>query len=288
MTFMESQNRRLNFFLNQNQICMKQKMKFLALSLAVFFISVAAIAQNPFGEVNFVKVKPGMNESYLIDMKTTKKINNGLKANKAISSWQLYRRVYPRGSEMDFDYVTFQVYPSAKEMEARKDWITLNPIMKEMSAKETIDYLSSLGNVRTVVQTELYDYKMGVGAAAKPGDFVQLNLINANPGSNDAVEKMWESLKPVIEECIKAGKIKGYNVWKRTYVTNMGYKNDYTVSFSFSSLEQALAWASGKTGMAEEFKKVYPKEDFAAFGPKLNTLRVVIAQELWELVDVTD
>jgi hypothetical protein len=267
---------------------MKQTIKFLALSLAVFFISLSAMAQNPFGEIGFVKVKPGMNESFLIDMKTSKKINNGLKANKTISSWQLYRRVYPRGSEMEFDYATFQVYPSAKEMESRKDWIPWNAPMKELSAKEIIDYFTSLGNVRTVVQTELYDYKMGVGATGKPGDFVQLNLINANPGSNDAVEKMWESLKPVYEECIKAGKLKGYNVWKRTYVTNQGYANDYTVSFSFSSLEQALAWASGKTGIAEEYKKIYPKEDFAAFGPKLNSLRVVVAQELWELVDVTD
>lgn len=267
---------------------MKQTMKFLAFSLAVFFISLSALAQNPYGEVSFIKVKPGMNESYLIDMKTSKKINNGLKANKTISSWQLYRRVYPRGSEMEFDYATFQVYPSAKEMESRKDWLPWNAPMKELSAKEIIDYFTSLGNVRTTVQTELYDFKMGVGSPGKPGDFVQLNLVNANPGSNDAVEKMWESLKPVIEECIKAGKLKGYNVWKRTYVTNKGYANDYTVSFSFSSMEQALSWASGKTGMAEEFKKIYPKEDFAAFGPKLNSLRVTVAQELWELVDVTD
>lgn len=267
---------------------MKQTMKFLALSLAVFFISFAAIAQNPFGEVNFIKVKPNMGESFLIDMKTSKKINNGLKANKTISSWQLYRRVYPRGSEMEFDYATLQVYPSAKEMESRKDWAPWNAPMKELSAKEIIDYFTSLGNVRTVVQTELYTYKIGVGSAAKTGDFVQLNLVNANPGSNSEVEKMWESLKPVIEECIKAGKLKGYNVWKRTYNTNAGNVSDYTVSFSFSSLEQALAWASGKTGMAEEYKKIYPKEDFAAYGAKLTTLRVIVGQELWELVDVTD
>lgn len=267
---------------------MKQTMKFLVLSITVFFISLAAFAQNPFGEVSFIKVKPNMSESFLIDMKTTKKINNGLKASKTISSWQLYRRVYPRGSEMTFDYATLQVFPGAKEMESRKDWMPWNPVMKELSAKEIIDYFTSLGNVRTIVQTELYTYKIGVGAAAKPGDFVQLNLVNANPGSNDAVEKMWESLVPVIEECIKAGKLKGYNIWKRTYVTNAGYTNDYTVSFTFSSMEQALAWASGKTGMAEEYKKIYPKEDFAAYGPRLNSLRVIVATELWELVDVTD
>jgi hypothetical protein len=267
---------------------MKKSIKLFALVVAILTAAISAFAQNPFGEVSFIKVKPGMNESYLIDMKTTKKINNSLKANKTINSWQLFRRVYPRGSNMEFDYATLQVYPSAKEMESRKDWVPWNAPMKELSAKEIIDYLSSLGNVRTIVQTELYDYKMGVGSAIKPSEFVQLNLVNANPGSNDAVEKMWESLKPVIEECIKAGKLKGYNVWKRTYVTNVCYANDYTVSFSFSSFDQAVSWASGKTGMAEEYKKIYPKEDFAAYGAKLTSLRVVVAQELWELVDITD
>jgi hypothetical protein len=267
---------------------MKKIIQQALFSISLLLMCVSAIAQNPYGEVNFVKVKPGMNESYLIDMKTTKKLNNGLKANKTINSWQFYRRVYPRGSQMEFDYTTLTVYPSAKEMESRKDWVPWNAPLKELSAKETIDFFSSLGNVRTIVQTELYTYKMGVGDAIKPGDYVQLNMINANPGSNDAVEKIWESLIPVFEACIKAGKLKGYNVWKRTYVTNVGYANDYTVSFSFSSMEQALSWASGKTGIAEEYKKIFPKEDFAALGPKLNGLRVVVAQELWELVDITD
>ncbi len=267
---------------------MNQKMKFLALSLAVFFISLSAMAQNPYGEVSFIKVKPGMNESYLIDMKTTKKINNALKANKTINSWQLYRRVYPRGSEMDFDYVTLTVFPSAKEMESRKNWVPWDAPMKEMSAKEIIDYISSLGNVRTIVQTELYDYKLGVGAALKPGEFVQLNLINVNVGKNGAAEKMWDSAKSVIEECIKAGELKGYNIWKRTYVTNQGYQNDYTATFSFSSFDQAVSWASGKTGMADEFKKIYPTVDFNAFGKRLEAARVIVAQELWELVEITD
>lgn len=267
---------------------MKQKMKFLALSLAVFFISLSAVAQNPFGEVNFIKVKPGMNESYLIDMKTTKKINNALKANKSISSWQLYRRVYPRGSEMDFDYATLTVYPSGAAMEARKDWATLNAPMKDMSAKEIIDYISSLGNVRTIVKTELYNPKLGVGAAVKPGEFVQLNLVNVNVGSNGIAEKMWDSVKLVVEECIKTGEVKGYNIWKRTYVTNQGNQSDYTATFSFSSFDQAVSWASDKTGMADEFKKIYPNVDYKAFIKRLEAARVIVAQELWELVDITD
>ncbi|MBK9734484.1 MAG: hypothetical protein IPO92_05735 [Saprospiraceae bacterium] len=43
-------------------------------------------------------------------------------ANKTITSWQLYRRTYPRGSSMDYNYATLSVFPSVKEMKAEGTW----------------------------------------------------------------------------------------------------------------------------------------------------------------------
>ncbi|MBK8372715.1 MAG: hypothetical protein IPL20_15505 [Saprospiraceae bacterium] len=31
----------------------------------------------------------------------------------------------------------------------------------------------------------------------------------------------------MIDECIKAGELKGFNVWKRTYATNVGGESDW-------------------------------------------------------------
>ncbi len=242
-------------------------------------------AQNPYGEVNFIKTLPNMGESFLIDMKTSKKLQNGRVANKTITSWQFYRRAYPRGSSMDYNYATLSVFPSGIEMKAEGTW---DAPVRELSVKEISDYLTSLSNTRSVIATDLYTYKMGTGSKILTGEYVQLNLVNAKKGSNDAYEKLLETLKPVIDECIKAGELKGFNVWKRTYATNVGGESDYTVSFSFATLDQALSWASGKTGMADEYKKVYPKDDVANLNTKLNELRDLVSQELWELVDITD
>lgn len=242
-------------------------------------------AQNPYGEVNFIEIKPNMNESFLIDMKTSKKLQNGRVLNKTINSWQLYRRTYPRGSNMEYDYASVTVFPSGKEMKAEG---TFDATVKEMSAKEISDYLTSLGNTRSIVATDLYTYKMGTGTRIMPGEYVQLNLINVNHGSNADYEKLIESLKPVVDECIKSGELKGFNMWKRTYATNIGGESDYTVSFSFSTMDQALSWASGKTNMSDEYKKVYPKEDINTLTNKLNELRKISSQELWELVEITD
>ncbi len=127
---------------------------------------------------------------------------------------------------------------------------------------------------------------LGMGSKILPGEYVQLNLVNVKKGGNDAYEKLLESLKPVVEECIKAGELKGFNVWKRTYATNISGESAYTVSFY--TMDQALSWGSSKTSMADEYKKVFPKGDVSNLTNKLIVLRDVVSQELWELVDITD
>lgn len=238
-----------------------------------------------------MEVHPGMTDTYLAAMKTLKKVNNSLKANKTINSWQLYRRIYPSGSSVGFNYATFQVFPSGKEMQARKDWGPWDAPVKELSAKEVLSTFSPMNTVRTVLARDLYTYKMGVGGAAngsRPGDYVSVTRVKVTAANMEAYEKLLESIKPAIEEAIKAGKIKSWNVWKRTFATNVDGASDYTIGFSFASLDDALSWASGKADLAVEYKKIFPKEDYNVFRSKLASLRDMVAQELWELVEVTD
>jgi len=279
-------NTKSNHYLtNKNSFKMKTFfLTFMVVALTTLFSFNVCQAQGPYGEVNFIKTLPNMNESFLIDMKTSKILANSRVANKTINSWQLYRRTLPRGSSMDYNYSTLSVFPSGIEMKAEGTWDTG---FKAMSVSEITGFLTSLNNVRTTVATDLYTYKWGVGAKIIPGEYVQLNLVDVKKGSGGAYEKLLETLKPVLEECIKAGELKGFNVWKRTYATNIS-ESDYTVSFTFTTVDQALSWASGKTGMGDEYKKVYPKDDIANFTTKLNELRDLVSQEVWELVDITD
>jgi hypothetical protein len=261
----------------------------VAIIIALFSTSAVVKAQTapaPYGMVNFIKTLPNMNESFLIDMKTSKKLANGRVANKNILSWQLYRRAMPTGSSMDYNYFTFAVYPSGKEIKEAEG--ANDAVIKGMSVKDIADFYTSLGNTRTSVANDLLTYKMGAGAKMLPGEYVQINSVNVKKGSGAAYEKLWEFYKPVFEECIKAGKLKGFNVWKRTYATNVNGEIDYSYSYTFSTLDQALSWASGKTDMKEEFKKVYPNEDMSNYGAKLNELRDIVSQGLFELVDITD
>jgi hypothetical protein len=260
----------------------------VAIIIALFSTSAIVKAQtvpSPYGYVNFIKTLPNMNESFLIDMKTAKKLANGRVANKNILSWQLYRTAMPTGSSMNYNYFTLAVYPSGIEMKAEG---ANDAVIKGMSVKDIADYYTSINNTRTTVATDMLTYKMGVGAKMLPGEYVQINSVNVKTGKSADYEKQLEYYKLVLEEAIKAGKLKGFNVWERTYKTNVNGEIDYFVSFSFATLDQALSWASGKTNVRDEYKKVYPKDDIAIWSAKFSELRDVVSQGLFELVDITD
>lgn len=263
-----------------------------AIAIALFLVTKLGFAQTPlapYGEVSFIKVSPGMNENYLSAMQIFKKTNNSRKTAKSISSWQLYRRVYPIDkSTLDFDYATVEVFASGKEMQARKNYASYNAPFKELSAKEIVDAVGSFSNIRTIVARDLYTFRFGAGGGTKPGDYVMLTRVKASSGNLDAYEKTLESLKPVIEEAIKAGKLKSWNVWKRTLATNVAGASDYTIGFAFNTLDEALSYASGKVEISADFKKVFPKEEYSVFRSKQVSLRELVSQEIWELVDMTN
>ena len=54
----------------------------MVVALTTLFSFNVCQAQGPYGEVNFIKTLPNMGESFLIDMKTSKKLANGYRWNK--------------------------------------------------------------------------------------------------------------------------------------------------------------------------------------------------------------
>lgn len=266
----------------------------LATMVVATFITGASHAQSSsstFLEATYIKVTPGMNENYLNANKIFKKLNNGRKASKAINFWGLYRRVYPIKGNLDFDYAILELFPSGKEMQARKDLSAWDEPVKGLTAKEISSSIGALNTIRTIVARDVFDPRFGVGdatASTVVGDYVLRTKIKVSDANMDAYEKTLESLKPVMEEAVKAGKFKSWNVLKRAIATNVDGDYDFLVTYYFKNLDEALAFSSGLTNVSAEFNKVLPKEDYAAFRSKQIALREIIGQELWELVERTD
>jgi hypothetical protein len=264
------------------------------LSVAMLFATLTAHAQtgsSTYLEATYIKVTPGMHENYLNANKIFKKLNDGRKAAKAINFWGLYRRVYPTKGSLDFDYAILELFPSGKEMQARKDLTAWDEPVKGLTAKEISTSIGALNTLRTIVARDVFVPRFGVGNATATvvvGDYVLRSKIRVSDANMDAYEKTLESLKPVMEEAVKTGKIKSWNVLKRAVATNADGEYDFLVTFYFKNLDEALAYSSGTVTVMDEFKKVFPKEDYATFRSKQIALREIIGQELWELVEKTD
>ncbi len=267
---------------------------FVAILIATISITITSHAQSSssdYLEATYIKVTPGMNENYLNVNKILKKLNDGRKEAKAINFWGLYRRVYPIKGSFDFDYAILELFPSGKEMQSRRDMTAWDEPIKGLTAKEISSSIGILNNVRTVVARDVFDPRFGVGNTTNTtvvGDYVLRSKIRVSDANKDAYEKTLESVKPVMEEAIKNGKFKSWNVLKRAIATNADGDYDFLVTFYFKNLDDALAYSSGKVTTADEFKKVFPKDDYAAFRSKQVALREIIGQELWELVEKTD
>lgn len=266
---------------------------FFATLVVAIFVTVASHAQTPrstFLEATYIKVTPGMNENYLNASKIFKKLNDGRKAAKALEFWGLFRRAYPLKGNFDFDYAILELFPSGKEMQDRKDMTAWDEPVKGLTAKEISTSIGALNTLRTLVGRDVFDPRFGAGSIenVKVGDYVLRSKIKVADANMDAYEKILESLKPVMEEAVKAGKFKTWNVLKRAIATNIDGDYDFLVTFYFPNLDEALLFSSGLTDVKAEFKKVFPGEDYAAFRSKQIALREIIGQELWELVEKTD
>lgn len=267
---------------------------FVAMLIATISITITSHAQtssSDYLEATYIKVTPGMNENYLNVNKILKKLNDGRKEAKAINFWGLYRRVYPIKGSLDFDYAILELFPSGKEMQSRRDMTAWDEPIKELTAKEISSSIGILNNVRTVVARDVFAPRFGAGNSTITtvvGDYVLRSKIRVSDANMEAYEKTLETVKPVMEEAIKNGKLKSWNVLKRAIATNADGDYDFLVTFYFKNLDEALAYSSGKVTTADEFKKVFPKDDYAAFRSKQVALREIIGQELWELVEKTD
>ena len=251
--------------------------------IAIISTAVLVQANTPpasFGEVSLVKVHPGMNDNYLATLKITKKVNNNLKKAKTISSWQLYKRVYPVRGSLDFNFSTFTVFASGKKLNSLTDLSGYEVAAKELKVKEHQASIGTLPSIRKVVGRDPYAFKMNAGTSgvSKAGDYVLLSRIKANTGSLEAYEKTLEMLNPFLDEAKKVGKLKGWNEWKRAIATNIDGASDYTIDFAFNNMDEALSYSSGKVDLITEFKKVYPKEDYPAFCAKQIALRELVTQ----------
>lgn len=234
-------------------------------------------------EVEYMRTEPGKEEDYLKTEAVWKKIHQKRIANGEILYWALFRRMYPGGTNVAYDYVTVTGYRNGAQL-AMKANMSFDKLTEGLT-KEEKDVVMATGTVRKLVLNEL-DAKLLETASNPAAVFVQSRYVKVADSDKAEYEKILETLKPVVEEGIKSGKAASWEVFRTVYPTGKDLF-DYTVCNNFTSLGDALKNLGGLPNLEIEYKKIYPQGNFAAVLKRLNEIRKVIGTELWQLVDAT-
>lgn len=249
---------------------------------SILLISYCAIGQELYAEIEYMKVKPDKWDAYLNGEKIYKKIHKSRMAAKGINNWHLYQRLYPSGALSEYDYATLTYYSSGEQIMQKESNATWDAAAKGLTEKEKASAWE-ISKTRALVFRDLYTHYLGVGTSIKPGEIIRINKIKVSGANKDNYNAMLTMLKPVVEAAIKAGKLKGWNIWYRTLQTNTFDESNCAVVFTYPNLAAALKTTTGN--IETEFKSIYPEKDYKTFMEQLSGLRQILGQEIWMLVD---
>lgn len=239
--------------------------------------SHAQAQEMPLAEVEYMKIKDGHFSEYLAGETAWKKIHLNRIAGKNITGWNLYRRVYPAGSNVAYEYMTATIYANAKALEEKNGSFDFEKIMKGMTA-EQIYNATNIENVRSIVGGGLYQLRLNAGN--KSGKYLQIREVALNSNARDEYLKLLTDLNPTLELAIKNGKALRRNIWENMVSNGPAFAAVY----DYANLTDALKNASGLPNLTEEYEKLNPGKKWKEMSEKINSLYTITNHEIWELV----
>ncbi len=228
----------------------------------------------------YMKVEPGMEVDYIKLEKTWKKVHNKRKQEKNILEWELYRRIFPSGTNAEYDYMTVTSFASGEKYRTGNamtwDYIVQMMDQSDMGIMENTDSIRKIVNRCMDVTLE---------HTQANGPFLQITRLQVNPGQDEQLQNMEAMMKPVFTEAARMGKIASWRFGKRLYPLTPETGSYYRV-ISTNSLDDMFTLDS--SGYLETaFKKVYPTKSFAATLASFQNMVTILDVELWEGMDKT-
>lgn len=265
-------------------------LKTLTLAGFCFLFSPNVSAQTPSATDPFyilreyMKVEPGMGEQYLKTEVTWKKVHARRKTEEKIVDWVLYRRLFPSGTNSEYEYMTLTVFKTGKELEAATS-MNWEYITKGMSADD-LAIANNTEKTRKLVSRSL-DQQMERVQPGPSGRFVKLTQVRAVAFQGGELAKHEHMMKPVFEEAVKMGKIAGWRFGSHVYPMDDNTGNYYR-AINTNTLDEMLN-NENNGYLQTAFKKVYPDKDYMT---TMKTIRSSITtfpkEEIWERVDKLD
>lgn len=256
----------------------------IQLALSSFILlgfSQNSLAQEkPFFLVEYMKVKPGMNEKYLeSESKHWKPVHQERVKDGTILDWALYRIAHPSGTGTEYDYVTVTVFPNYAKMESPMNLDHFKTAHPNGNPEQMMEQTGNSRNLVKRLVVEGIDFLPVENNT--PAKYAQVDYMKVPEGGEQTYIEIETSIwKKMHQARQKAGKIKSWGIYSVRYP--YGTKEPY----NFTTVNFMSTWK--QTGMGidiEDAKAAGLTEDQQEIMKKTLEARSLVSSELWVRVD---
>ena len=231
------------------------------------FANSTATAQNDqpthYHVIDYMKVKPGMNDDYVKCEQAWKKIHAAKKKAGKLEDWSLYQVISPSGADAEYDYVTRNTFVGEDKLAALYENSYFPDNWTSLLTPDEIDLVMRTSEFRTIVKTEVWATAESIWASDMSDTNISVfNYFSYPEGKGRAdhfrVERdIW---MPVHQARINDGKLKGW------VLTSMVMPAGSSMPYHDGTVDLYKDMKSMLTDPVEDyFSKLYPGKEDALF-----------------------
>ena len=244
--------------------------------LLILFILLICITHPTFSQitkVEFIKVKGDVNE-YLSIEKEWRKLHQKRLENESIYAWYLVQRHFG-GTEADYDFMTVTVFPNMGALQTA--------FTQEQLAVLDPEILNKTPKVRDVVKTEIYDTPIILEITTLP-QFLNMTFMKVDQGNDEEYLEIEDEIwKPAHAEIKKSGVLNSWSVYRQLYPGGYGGDYNYVTVNGYADMKKVTF--GPPDGWQEFMKTIHPDHDIAELFERTNSVRLIVKNELWEILD---
>ncbi|HMQ49889.1 MAG TPA: hypothetical protein PKA00_20745 [Saprospiraceae bacterium] len=237
-------------------------------------------AQGGYVIVDYMKIKPSMNDKYLECEKVWKLIHQERKRLGKIEGWHLEQMLWPTGTNTEYDYLTATFVKSWDDI--GHIWDNWENDLKVLSADQRA-IAGKAGEYRDLVKSEIWlEVDFLAKADFKETNYVVENFFNVPAGGWDNYMEMeTRFVKPVHQKNIAKGNRSGW------VLTRLMAPSGEELPYNCSTVDLYDKWEDMDNDDGKAWEEVYPGMSDSHIGDRINSARKLVRTEIRQVIDST-
>lgn len=235
-------------------------------------------------QVDYMKPLDGKAEEYVWMENTVYKpihqerINNG-----EIVAWHLYEVQYPRGADMEYDYVTITIFANFGSIDEGNT--PFDELVAEVHPDKTVDEVAGIAEeTRKLVRSEAFkSVHRYPGTSYDPARTLLVDYMKVSPVNQHEYVRMENQIWcPLHQERIKRGIISGWELFELLFPGGLNYPYTYATTTGFEHWDQMKdAWPD------DIWSSVHSGASQTELEQRAHETRDLVSTQIWKLVDYT-